>query len=249
MPTLLQISQLGHPILREKAKEVENVKDPAIQALIDDMISTCQDVDGVGIAAPQVYQPLRLFIIASKPSPRYPHAPDMEPTAIINPTIVSASEETEKGWEGCLSIPGIRGQVPRHKSVKVSFTNRNGEQEEKTFDDFVARVFQHEYDHIDGIVFLDRANPKDLITEKEYQRIVRETATKKYPPISARTKVKTTQANIALRKEWTDEAWEKRKWGVQGTVITHHDSHGLCYDVRHEDGTEGCYDPSELEVV
>jgi len=178
MPTLLQISQLGHPILREKAKEVENVSDPAIQALIDDMIQTCQDVDGVGIAAPQVYQPLRLFIIASKPSPRYPNAPDMEPTAIINPTIVSASDEKEKGWEGCLSIPGIRGLVPRHKSVTVSFTNRNGQQEEKTFDDFVARVFQHEYDHIDGIVFLDHTNPKDLVTEKEYQKIVRDSAKK-----------------------------------------------------------------------
>jgi peptide deformylase len=173
MPTLLQISQLGHPILRKKAKEVENVSDPAIQALIDDMIQTCQDVDGVGIAAPQVYQPLRLFIIASKPSPRYPNAPDMEPTAIINPVITSASDEKEKDWEGCLSIPGIRGLVPRHKSVTVSFTNRNGKQEEKTFDDFIARVFQHEYDHIDGVVFLDRADSKDFIMEKEYQKIVR----------------------------------------------------------------------------
>ncbi len=172
MPTLLQISQLGHPILREKAKEVENVGDPAIQTLIDDMIQTCQDVDGVGIAAPQVYQPLRLFIIASKPSLRYPNAPDMEPIAIINPIITSASDEKEKDWEGCMSIPGIRGLVPRHKSITISFTNRNGKQEEKTFDDFIARVFQHEYDHIDGIVFLDRADSKDLIMEKEYQKIV-----------------------------------------------------------------------------
>jgi peptide deformylase len=173
MPTLLQISQLGHPILREKAKEVKNIRDHAIQELIDDMIQTCQDVDGVGIAAPQVYQPLRLFIIASKPSPRYPNAPDMEPTAIINPVITSTSEEEEKDWEGCLSIPGIRGLVPRHKSVTVSFTNRNGEQEKKTFDDFVARIFQHEYDHIDGIVFLDRTDSHDIIMEKEYQKIVR----------------------------------------------------------------------------
>lgn len=178
MPTLLQISKLGHPILREKAKEVENVSNPAIQALIDDMIYTCQDVDGVGIAAPQVYQPLRLFIIASKPSPRYPNAPDMEPTAIINPKIISTSNEEENGWEGCLSIPGIRGLVSRRKSVTVLFDNRNGQHELKVFDDFVARVFQHEYDHIDGIVFLDRTDPKDLITEKEYQKIVRALAKK-----------------------------------------------------------------------
>ena len=172
MPTLLQISQLGHPILRRKAREVENVSDPAIQALIDDMIHTCQDVDGVGIAAPQVYQQLRLFIIASKPSPCYPNAPYMEPMAIINPVITFTSEEKEKDWEGCLSIPGIRGLVPRHKMVMVSFTNRNCEQEEKIFDGFIARVFQHEYDHIDGIVFLDRADSKDLIMEKEYQKII-----------------------------------------------------------------------------
>jgi len=71
----------------------------------------------------------------------------------------------------------------------------------------------------------------------------------KYPPIPRGSVVKTTQPNLALRKEWTDEGWEKRKWNVRGRVVTHHDSHGLCYDVRHDDGTEGCYDPSELEVV
>jgi peptide deformylase len=173
MPTLLQISQLGHPILREKAKEVEGVSDPAIQALIDDMIQTCQDVDGVGIAAPQVYQPFRLFIIASKPSERYPNAPDMEPIAIINPLITFFSEEKVKDWEGCLSIPGIRGLVPRHESVSVTFTNRNGEREGRIFDGFVARIFQHEYDHLNGIVFLDRTDSNDLATEKEYLKIVR----------------------------------------------------------------------------
>ncbi len=178
MSTLLQISQLGHPILRKKAKTVKNVSDPATQALIDNMICTCQDVDGVGIAAPQVYHSLRLFIIASKPSPRYPDAPDMEPTAIINPTIFSASDKKEKGWEGCLSIPGIRGLVPRHTSVIVTFIDRNGIKATRKFDDFIARVFQHEYDHINGLVFLDHTNSGDIITEKEYQRIIRDSATK-----------------------------------------------------------------------
>lgn len=74
-------------------------------------------------------------------------------------------------------------------------------------------------------------------------------ATDKWPPISPGTRVKTTQANESLRQEWTDEGWVSKKWGVQGTILTHHDSHGLCYDIRHDDGTEGCYDPSELEVV
>lgn len=173
MATLLQISQLGHPVLRGKAKGVDNVADPDIQALIDDMIETCRDVDGVGIAAPQVYRPLRLFIIASRPNPRYPNAPQMQPTAMINPAIHSASNEMEKDWEGCLSIPGIRGHVPRHRAVTVSFTSRQGRHEEMTFDGFLARIIQHEFDHIEGRVFLDRTDPLDLITEKEYQKRLR----------------------------------------------------------------------------
>jgi peptide deformylase len=173
MPTLRQISQLGHPVLRQTAGEVRDVGDPAIQALIDDMIETCREADGVGIAAPQVYQPFRLFIVASQPDPGYPNAPGMAPAAMINPVSLSVSAETEKDWEGCLSIPGIRGLVPRHTSLTVSFTNRKGEAETRTFDGFLARILQHEHDHIDGTVFLDRADPRDLITEKEYQKVLR----------------------------------------------------------------------------
>lgn len=178
MSTVLRVCQLGHPILRETAKEVGSIESPALQALIDDMIGTCRAVDGVGVAAPQVDQPHRLFIIASKPNPRYPNAPEMEPLALINPTLLSASEEKEKDWEGCLSIPGMRGLVARHTSVTVSFTNRRGEREERTFDGFVARIFQHEYDHIEGIVFLDRADPRELVTEQEYQKIVHASSTR-----------------------------------------------------------------------
>src|SRR3989344_4187690 len=113
MSTLLQIDQLGHPVLRQKARSVENIKSKKIQQLIDDLISTVMDVDGVGIAAPQVYQSLRIFIIASHPNPRYPHAPKMKPTAIINPKILDMSKGKAKDWEGCLSIPGLRGLIPR----------------------------------------------------------------------------------------------------------------------------------------
>jgi peptide deformylase len=162
MPKLLQISQLGNQILRKKAEEIKNINDFAIQELIDDMIQTCQDADGVGIAASQVYQSLRLFIVMF---------PDVGIMIIINPTIISTSNEKEKDWEGCLSVPGIRGQVLRHKSVTVSFTNRQGQLEERTLDNFVARIFQHEYDHIDGIIFTDRVDSKDLVTEKEYKKI------------------------------------------------------------------------------
>jgi len=173
---LLQISQLGHPILRQKARAVAQVSNPEIQTLIDDMIQTCADASGLGIAAPQVYQPLRLFILSSKPTPRYPTASSMAPMAMVNPTITERSEETEKDWEGCLSIPGLVGLVTRHKSVTVSFTNRFGEKADLFLEGLAARVFQHEYDHLDGIVFLDRADTKELYTDKEYQRKVREAA-------------------------------------------------------------------------
>lgn len=175
-PTLLQIAQLGHPIIRATAKPVENISDPKIQELIDAMIVTCEDASGVGIAAPQVYEQVRLFIVASNPSARYPKAPKMKPTAMINPKITFASDVFNKDWEGCLSIPGIRGLVPRHTTIKVEYFDREGKKQTKTFKDFVARIFQHEYDHLDGIVFLDRAESKDLITEKEYQKILKKGA-------------------------------------------------------------------------
>ncbi|MBI2405352.1 peptide deformylase [Candidatus Gottesmanbacteria bacterium] len=137
------------------------------------------DVNGVGIAAPQVYQPYRMFIVASHPNPRYPNAPEMKPIPVINPTIVSHSKNKIKDWEGCLSIPGIRGLIPRYQSIKVEFTNRNGKKEKREFSDFIARIFQHENDHLDGIVFLDRVeNNKEIITDKEYQKLIAQTKKK-----------------------------------------------------------------------
>lgn len=173
MAKLLQIAQLGHKVLRQKATPVENAADKEIQKLIDDLIATVKDADGVGIAAPQVYQSKRLFILASHPNPRYPKAPKMKPTAVINPKIISHSGKTAKDWEGCLSIPGIRALVPRWQSVAVEFIDRKGKLVKRRFSGFVARIFQHETDHLDGIVFLDRITTScDIITEKEYQELV-----------------------------------------------------------------------------
>ncbi len=172
--TLLQIAQLGDPILRKKAKVVGNVSEPLIQQLIDDLIATVNDVDGVGISAPQVYQSIRLFILASHPSPRYPNAPVMKPTAIINPRITSLSKDLARDWEGCLSIPGIRAMIPRSAKVSVEYTTRQGKKIKKDFQDFIARIFQHEFDHLEGLVFLDRLeSPKDVVTEKEYQKLIK----------------------------------------------------------------------------
>ena len=173
MPKLLQIAQLGHPVIRKKATVVEDPAGKEIQALIDDLILTVKDADGVGIAAPQVYESKRLFILASHPNPRYPKAPKMKPMAVINPKVISHSAKTIKDWEGCLSIPGIRAQVPRWQEVSVEFTDRKGKRQKRRFQGFVARIFQHETDHLEGIVFLDRVETnKDIITEKEYQKIV-----------------------------------------------------------------------------
>ena len=176
---LLQISQLGHPVLRKKATEITNFKSKELQDLIDDLIATVGEVDGVGIAAPQVYESKQVFIVASYPNPRYPNAPKMKPTAMINPVIVKKSEEMEKDWEGCLSIPGLRALVPRHKTVKVEFYTREGKKQTKIFKDFVARIFQHEFDHLDGVVFTDRANPKDFMMEKEYLKMMKKETEKK----------------------------------------------------------------------
>ncbi len=173
MAELLSIIQLGNPILRHKASLVENIQDDHIQTLIDDLIATVAQANGVGIAAPQVAESYRVMIVASRPNPRYPHAPEMEPTAMINPKIMAHSTEVVKGWEGCLSIPGIRGLVPRYETIEVEYTDRNGNLQKQVLTDFVARIFQHEYDHFDGIVFLDRLeNNQDLITEEEYKKLI-----------------------------------------------------------------------------
>ncbi|MFP4574218.1 MAG: peptide deformylase [Coleofasciculus sp.] len=175
MTQSLEIAQLGNPILRQLARPIDNVQDESIQQLIEDLKAQAVAANGVGIAAPQVSQSCRLFIVASRPNPRYPNAPTMEPTAMINPQIVAHSAEVVKGWEGCLSIPGIRGLVPRYQAIEIEYTNQQGKPQRQQLTDFVARIVQHEYDHLNGIVFLDRVeSTQDLITETEYQRRIGE---------------------------------------------------------------------------
>jgi len=174
MPILRQIAQLGQPVLRGVAEKIADPLAPAVQTLIDDLLATVMEADGVGIAAPQVFAPLSLFIVASHPNPRYPHAPLLEPTALINPELLWVSDEREKGWEGCLSIPGLRGLVPRHRRIGVRYLTRTGEVREEEYADFLARVFHHEFDHVQGVVFVDRVeSTRELATEKEYLRSLR----------------------------------------------------------------------------
>ncbi|MBD2361052.1 peptide deformylase [Anabaena minutissima FACHB-250] len=172
MTESLPIIQLGDRTLRHKAAWVENVHDARIQQLIDDLITTATKANGVGIAAPQVAESVRLFIVASRPNARYPNAPEMIPTAMINPMIVAHSNEVVKDWEGCLSVPGIRGLVPRYQAIAVEYTDRNGNVQKQELTDFVARIFQHEYDHLNGVVFVDRLESNlDMVTEEEYQKM------------------------------------------------------------------------------
>jgi peptide deformylase len=167
-----QISEIGSPILRQTAGTIGTISDPQIDALIDDLIATAIAANGVGIAAPQVSSSLRLFIVASRPSPRYPSAPSMEPTAMINPRILDRSGELVSGWEGCLSVPGLRGLVMRDREVEVEYFTKQGDLVRQLLTGFVARIFQHELDHLDGILFPDRViAPTDLITEAEYMKI------------------------------------------------------------------------------
>lgn len=171
MPVLRQIAQLGQPVLRGIGGRISDPGAPEIQALIDDLLVTVADANGVGIAAPQVFEPLSLFIVSSHPNPRYPLAPLMEPTVMINPELLWVSDEKDAGWEGCLSIPGLRGLVRRHRRIGVRYLTGNGELREEEFADFLARVFQHEFDHVQGTVFIDRVESTlDLMTEKEYLR-------------------------------------------------------------------------------
>ncbi|XP_060085434.1 peptide deformylase 2-like [Ylistrum balloti] len=158
MSRLLQIAQLGHPILRQAAQEIETIQVPDLQLLISDMLATVIDANGVGIAAPQVYQSKRLFIISSKPNPRYPYAPTMDPMVMINPSITWKSTEMETDWEGCLSIPGLRGLVPRHQSIEVLYFTTGNEQVTATYEGFIARVFQHEFDHLEAATDKRSAN-------------------------------------------------------------------------------------------
>jgi peptide deformylase len=172
--TKLEIAQLGNPVLRQVAQPVYHIQEDAIQTLIDQLLATLVASHGVGIAAPQVAIPYRLLIVASRPNSRYPNAPLMPPTAMINPQIVSHSNDIVKDWEGCLSVPGIRGLIPRYSEIEVEYIDRTGQLIRQHLSGFVARIFQHEFDHLNGLVFLDRLESlQEIITDQEYlSRIV-----------------------------------------------------------------------------
>ncbi|MEB3292609.1 MAG: peptide deformylase [Synechococcales bacterium] len=173
MANRLTILTREHPTLRQTAQRVTDIHDRRLQLFIDDLLLTLKESNGVGIAASQVDQPYQVMIVASRPNPRYPKAPSMEPTVMINPVIVARSLEQESGWEGCLSVPGLRGWVPRHCAITVDYCDRQGVLQRLEMEGFIARIFQHEYDHFQGILFCDRVEREmDLISEEEYQAML-----------------------------------------------------------------------------
>ncbi|MCK5378256.1 MAG: peptide deformylase [Acidobacteria bacterium] len=171
-PSPLEVIRLGHPVLRQVAEPVpeEFFGTDRLADLSRDMIRTMLSEDGVGLAAPQVSENLRLFVYWV---PGDDDHPDIAPQFLANPEIKPAGDLVEVGWEGCLSIPGLRGLVPRFSRIKVSARDLEGNPVSLTADGFHARVMQHEFDHLDGIVFLDRMeSPASLAYEHEWERYV-----------------------------------------------------------------------------
>ena len=171
---LLKIARLGQPQIRKPAECVskEDLQSPKFQRFIDDMVKTMQDANGVGLAAPQVHASSQIMVIEVSPdNPRYPNQALVPLTIMINPKIIEHSEEIENGWEGCLSVPDLRGLVPRWRSVKVVGLDRQGDGIEIEATGFFARVIQHEVDHLNGAVFLDRLPDLRTLTHlKEYEK-------------------------------------------------------------------------------
>jgi peptide deformylase len=171
--SLLKVARMGHPVLRQRARPLERAEltQPSVQKLIDDMIDTMHEYHGVGLAAPQIHEGVRIFVAAINPADEEPLSPDAVPMVFINPVLTPIGDEVREDWEGCLSIPDIRGRVPRARAIKVSAVDRLGAKIEITSQDFPARVIQHETDHLDGVLFFDRMKSLESLTFiDEYSR-------------------------------------------------------------------------------
>jgi len=163
---VLKIAHLGHPILRRVAEPVspEAIRSPEIQRLVDDMLETMADHDGAGLAAPQVHVSRRVVIYGVEENPRYPDAESVPLTVLVNPRITALGSELEEDWEGCLSVPDLRGRVPRFTHVRVEGYGRDGKTLRFDAQGFHARVVQHECDHLDGKVYLDRMRSMESLS-------------------------------------------------------------------------------------
>jgi len=170
---ILKVARLGHPAIRARAQSVdpEKINSPEFQRLLDDMVDTMREYNGVGLAAPQVHLPLRLAMLEVEHHPRHPDMPSVPLTFLINPEVEILERGMVDDWEGCLSIPEMRGLVPRYRRLRVTTLGRHGEALDFVASDFHARVVQHETDHLNGEVYLDRMpNMRSLAYLAEWQR-------------------------------------------------------------------------------
>jgi peptide deformylase len=165
--SILKVARMGHPVLRTKTKPISpsEITSAPVQDLIDSMIATMQEYHGVGLAAPQVHEGVRLFVAQVVPEQDEDEdgekdggkkTPEPAVLALVNPEIAPIGRHTEEDWEGCLSIPDLRGMVPRYDHVRVKAYDRTGRRIEFEANGYMARVIQHEFDHLDGVLFLDR---------------------------------------------------------------------------------------------
>ncbi|MBI4003527.1 MAG: peptide deformylase [Candidatus Omnitrophica bacterium] len=174
---ILKVARLGHPVIRKPSVSVpkETITSPEIQRLIDNMIETMREYDGVGIAAPQVHESKQLAVIEVTENRRYPGEGPIPLTILVNPKILSTSKKLVEDWEGCLSVNEFRGRVPRAESLEVEAYNRKGEKVRLQARGFFARIIQHECDHLAGKVFLDRMpNLQSLTHLQEFIRYQQE---------------------------------------------------------------------------
>jgi peptide deformylase len=166
--SILKVARMGHPVLRARAQAIDpaDIKSPRLQQLIDDMLETMNEYHGVGLAAPQVHERVRLFVAGfpSRGKDREDDDSYVPLMALINPEITPLTTDTEEDWEGCLSIPEIRGRVPRHTEIEVKAYDRRGRRVSIHARGFTARVIQHETDHLDGVLFFDRMRSLETLT-------------------------------------------------------------------------------------
>lgn len=169
---VLPIAQVGNPVLRQRSREVDEteLRTPEFQAFVDDLIETMRDANGAGLAAPQVSRPVRVCAIEVSDNPRYPYKPAIPLTVLINPVLTPMGEERFDNYEGCLSVPAIRGQVPRFAELRVKAFDREGRHIDRVVRGITAGTFQHEVDHLDGTLFLDRVeDPTTFCTWDEFK--------------------------------------------------------------------------------
>ena len=169
----LRIAQIGHPILRQPTRMLtrEELLSEEIQSFLDDLVETMREASGAGLAANQVYQSLRICAVEVRNNSRYPYRPNIPLTILVNPILKPASDETFINYEGCLSVPNLRGQVRRHCEVHVEALDREGNSISTVVKGMTAATYQHEVDHLDGRIFLDRVeDPNSVVTLENFQR-------------------------------------------------------------------------------